>query len=149
MKSFFDKNHQQELLQRLDKLTPGTQPQWGRMTPAQMLAHCAAAFKTPTGELQLKPYPWPMKMLGRLIKKSILSEKPYKKNSPTAAEFLVRDEKDFSTEKQNFLEAFHKLAAGPQVVKITDHPFFGKMTADEWGRHMYKHTDHHFTQFGL
>ena len=28
------------------------------------------------------------------------------------------------------------------------HPFFGKLTSEEWGIGMYKHLDHHFRQFG-
>ncbi len=84
-----------------------------------------------------------------MIKKSIMSEKPYSKNSPTAKELLVRDERDFEMEKRNFTENFQKLAAGPQVVKVLKHPLFGSMSAEEWGRHIYKHTDYHFGQFGV
>ncbi|MBI5915272.1 MAG: DinB family protein [Bacteroidetes bacterium] len=149
MKSFFEPASQQELLERLEKLTPGTTPQWGKMNAAQMLAHCGAALKTPTGELTLKPMPWFFRLIGPMIKKSILSEKPYSKNSPTAPEFLMRGEMDFEVEKQNFLRNFQKLTAGPQVATVVKHPFFGKMTAEEWGRHMYKHTDYHFGQFGI
>ena len=150
MKSFFDTANQQELLARLEKLTPDTKPQWGKMDAAQMLAHCACGLKTPTGELTLKPVPFFLRLLGKMIKKSMLGEKPYSKNSPTADEFRMTTPKDFETEKKNFQTAFQKLAAGGKLaVKITDHSFFGPMTADEWGRHMYKHTDHHFRQFGI
>ncbi len=93
--------------------------------------------------------PFFLRILGPMIKKSMLSEKPYTKNSPTAPEFLMCGEMDFETEKQNFLQNFKKLAAGPAVVKVEKHSFFGKMTAEEWGRHMYKHTDYHFGQFGV
>jgi uncharacterized damage-inducible protein DinB len=119
------------------------------MNAAQMLAHCGAALRTPTGELPLMPVPFFLRMLGPLIKKSMLGEKPYSKNSPTAAELLMRGEMDFETEKQNFVQSFKNLAVGPQVVKIEKHSFFGNMTTEEWGRHMYKHTDYHFGQFGI
>jgi hypothetical protein len=26
---------------------------------------------------------------------------------------------------------------------------FGKITGAQWGRLLYRHTDHHFTQFGV
>ena len=29
------------------------------------------------------------------------------------------------------------------------HPFFGKMTAEEWGMLGYKHLDHHLKQFDV
>ena len=149
MKTFFDASIQQELLERLEKLTPGAQPEWGKMNAAQMLAHCAAALKTSTGELTLSPLALPLRMIGPLLKKSVLSEKPYRKNSPTAKEFLMTGKKNFEVEKKNFIKAFQKLAEGPQVVKVLKHPLFGKMSAEEWGRHMYKHTDYHFNQFGI
>ncbi|MCF8244634.1 MAG: DUF1569 domain-containing protein [Saprospiraceae bacterium] len=149
MKSFFEPTSQNELLERLDRLTAAATPVWGKMNAAQMLAHCSAAFKTPTGELTLKPLPLPLRLIGPLLKKSILSGKPYKKNSPTAAEFLMRGKMDFEKEREIFIHNFRKLAEGPQVVKVLKHPLFGKMTAEEWGRHMYKHTDYHFGQFGI
>ncbi len=149
MKSFFDAASQQELLKRLEKLTIDTKPQWGKMNAAQMLAHCGVAFKTATGEVQLKPMPFIFRVVGPMIKKSVLSEKPYRKNAPTAPEFLIPSDMDFAVGKQNFEEGFRKLAVGPQVVKTLKHPFFGKMTTEEWGRHLYKHTDYHFGQFGI
>ncbi|MBI1225311.1 MAG: DUF1569 domain-containing protein [Bacteroidetes bacterium] len=149
MKSFFDAEAQKELLERLGKLTPETKPQWGKMNAAQMLEHCGVAFQTATGEIQLKPVPFLLRLIGPMIKKSVLSEKPYKKNSPTAPEFLIPADIDFAVAKMNFEENFRKLAVGPQVVKTLKHPFFGNMTAEEWGRHMFKHTDYHFGQFGI
>jgi hypothetical protein len=29
------------------------------------------------------------------------------------------------------------------------HPFFGRLSGDEWGRLIYKHLDHHLRQFGV
>ncbi|MCC6727223.1 MAG: DinB family protein [Saprospiraceae bacterium] len=149
MKSFFQPEAQAELLARLEKLTPNTAPQWGKMNAAQMLGHCAVAYKSATGELVLKPMPFIFRLLGRMIKKSVLSEKPYKKNSPTAPEFLIPSDVDFEHEKQRFKEDFEKLAVGPQVVRTLKHPFFGEMSAEEWGIHLFKHTDYHFAQFGI
>ena len=30
-----------------------------------------------------------------------------------------------------------------------NHPYFGKFSADQWGKSAYKHLDHHLTQFGV
>jgi hypothetical protein len=40
MKDIFDQTVTTELIDRINKLTPDTQPRWGKMTSAQMLAHC-------------------------------------------------------------------------------------------------------------
>jgi hypothetical protein len=36
---------------------------------------------------------------------------------------------------------------GPVTLAPT-HPAFGRMTADDWGALIHKHTDHHLRQFG-
>lgn len=149
MKSFFDAASQNELLERMQKLTPQTSPAWGKMNASQMLAHCGVAFQSATGEIQLKKLPFIFRLIGPMIKKAVMSEKPYKKNSPTAPEFLIPSDIDFVKAKNIFEENFRKVAVGPETVKTLKHPFFGPMTTDEWGRHLYKHTDYHFTQFGI
>ena len=149
MNSFFDEAAQDELLTRLESLRADIVPQWGRMNAAQMLAHCGAPYRAATGDIVLKPMPLLMRLIGRMVRKSVLGEKPYKKNAPTAPEFRFTSALDFATEKQRYIECFRKLAAGPQMVKSLNHPFFGPMTREEWGRHMYKHTDYHFGQFGI
>ncbi len=150
MKNLFQPESKAELIARLEKLSPDATPQWGKMNAAQMIAHCAVAYKVPTGEVKLQKLPFFLRLMGKLIKKSALGEKPYSKNSPTADEFVMTGkELNFEAEKRAFLEGLDKFAAGPQVVTNFDHAFFGKMTAEEWARHIYKHTDYHFGQFGI
>ncbi len=147
MKTCFDPAAQQELLQRLENLTPDAKPIWGRMNSAQMLTHCTRGMKVPLGELSLKRT-W-LRFIGRMVKKSLLGERPFSRNSPTAPEFVVSDDRSFDVEKAEFLSAFRKLAAGEQAIKVFEHSFFGPMTTHDWGLLMYKHTDHHFKQFGV
>ena len=147
MKNFFDPSAPQELEARIHKLTPDSKACWGRMNAAQMMSHCAAPMSVAVGEMKLKKTI--LVLLGRLVKKRTLSEKPFPKGSPTAKEYRRHDECNFDAEKKNFLELFHKIATGPSAVTCLDHPFFGKMTPEEWGRLLYKHIDHHLTQFGV
>ena len=35
------------------------------------------------------------------------------------------------------------------VVTQDPHPFFGRMTGEEWDRLLWKHLDHHLRQFGV
>lgn len=148
MKTFFDPAAQKELRERLNKLTPQTQAQWGKMNVAQMLAHCSKGLQVPVGDLKVKPIF--LRHIGRFFKSLAVNDKPFSKNSPTAAEFLIKDDRNFDVEKGNFMTAFNKLAAGgEQGVTVSEHAFFGPMTAAEWGFLMYKHSDHHFRQFGV
>jgi len=73
-----------------------------------------------------------------------------RRNSPTARELVMKDDRDFVAEQRRLdglLDEF--AAAGPGG--CTDHPhaFFGPMKPDEWAILMYKHLDHHLRQFGV
>lgn len=149
MKNIFNEADNNEILQRIEKLTPQTQPLWGKMNVAQMLARCTNAAKLPTAEIKTKRVSFPLNILGMLFKSKILGDMPMGKNSPTAKEIKVVDERDFQAEKANFIAAVKKLGHGEQAVKADMHPFFGKMTPKEWGRINYKHADHHLSQFGV
>ena len=149
MKNIFNEADNKEILQRIEKLTPETKALWGTMNVAQMLAHCARGAKMPTGEIKPKRAPFPFSLLGKLLKNKILADGPLRKNSPTAPELKIVDPKEFEAEKANFIAQVKKLAQGEQAVKADAHPFFGKLTAKEWGRINYKHADHHLSQFGV
>jgi len=150
MKNIFNEVDNKEILQRIEKLTPASKPLWGVMSVDQMLAHCANAAKMPTGEIKTKRVPFPISLLGTLLKSKVLAEGPLRKNSPTSLEIKVTDPRDFEKEKANFIAAVKKLAEGEKVIDTKGkHPFFGKMSPKEWGRINYKHADHHLSQFGV
>lgn len=146
MQTFFDDTSRAQLAERLKEINAQTPAQWGRMDAAQMLAHCTATLQMPVGDLVVKRSPW--RFIGWMFKGMIHSDKPFSKGSPTAPEFLIRDERSFEAEKKRFVGAFEKLAQGPSTIKCFNHPFFGKMTVHDWGCLVYKHLDHHLRQFG-
>jgi hypothetical protein len=145
MKTIFNEADRNEILQRIEKLTPDTKALWGKMTVAQMLAHAAMAAKIPTGEF--KPKLGPIRFLGQLFKKFVLSEKPFGKNAPTAPELKMTVLKDFKTEKTNLIHAIKNLKEDTTIA--TTHPFLNTLNVQEWGRLNYKHADHHLKQFGV
>jgi hypothetical protein len=149
MKNIFNEADKNEILQRVEKLTPETKALWGTMNVSQMLAHCANAAKMPTGELKTKRVGFPINIIGALLKSKILGEGPLRRNSPTAGELKVSDPKDFEKEKADFIAALKKLSDGGEKAANAGHPFFGKLTPKEWGRINYKHADHHLSQFGV
>lgn len=147
MKNIFNPTEQEEIRKRLEKITPESKSAWGEMNVAQMLTHCSKSMQMPTGELM--PTLSPMRFIGQFFKKKVLGEGSLGRNSPTAKEMKVVDVREFNSAKQEFLESYTKLIQGGESGAIAkNHPFFGKMTAKEWGRINYKHLDHHFSQFG-
>jgi len=148
MQSVFESPAREEIRVRIDRLQPASARQWGKMTPAQMLTHCALTVEMATGDL-----PGKQKLIGKIlmpfIKKSLLGEKPFGKNSPTDPKFVVSDERDFAKEKARLAGALEKLCRqGPDFAAGQEHSFFGRLSGEEWGRLVYKHLDHHLRQFG-
>jgi hypothetical protein len=149
MKNLFDKDAYTEITNRINALTPEAQRQWGKMDVAQMLAHCKEAFKVPLSDKKI-PRIFLGLLLGWMMKTKLHNEEPWKKNLPTAPNFLIKDQRDFNTEKNELvgmISKFHTL--GPDKVGNFPHPFFGTLTKEQWGKSMYKHVDHHLMQFGV
>ena len=148
MKNLFDKTTYEEITQRINTLTPESQRQWGKMNVAQMLAHCKEAFKVPLSDKKM-----PRSILGLLvgwmIKPKLYNDAPWKRNLPTAPNFIIKDERDFEKEKRELTDLINRFYhGGPDKVGRFPHPMFGTFTSEQWGKAMYKHADHHLVQFG-
>jgi hypothetical protein len=149
MKTLYDPANAEEIRQRLQRLAPTSEREWGKMNPAQMLAHCAAAMETAVGDS--KP---PRMMIGRVLgglakSMSVNSDKPFSRNGPTGPNLRITDQRQFDVEKERLSQLVERFVqAGRTGCTTHPHNFFGRMTADEWGVLMYKHLDHHFRQFG-
>lgn len=150
MKSLFDAAVASEVKTRLRTLEPHTERRWGKMTAAQMLAHCSLGMQWAVGELVPEKGPLPARVLGRLIKPMVLgNDSPMRRNSPTASSLIVTGERDLGREQDRLSELIDKFTAGGAAgCTKNPHSFFGKMTPDEWAILMYKHLDHHLRQFG-
>ena len=135
---------------RLNKLSPTTPAQWGKMNATQVLAHLNVMFEFAYEEKHKKPNFFMAFILKNLVKKSLTNEVPYKKNSSTAPEFIIGDDRNFEVEKKRLIEYINK------TVQLGENHFdgrvsmiFGPMTTTEWNNLFYKHLDHHLTQFGV
>ena len=150
MKDIFKKEVTQEVIKRIKNLTPNTQPNWGKMSVAQMLAHCSVTYEMVYTNKHPKPNKFTSWMLRALVKKTVVSSKPYPKNGKTAPQFLITDEKDFETEKKRLIDYLQQTQQlGSQHFNGKESHSFGKLTAQEWSNMFYKHLDHHLTQFGV
>jgi Protein of unknown function (DUF1569) len=147
-KSLFEPNAIADLEGRLSKLTASTIPQWGKMNAPQMLNHCSAQMEIILGDKPLKSN-FLLRLFGKIIKKNILKGKPTKKNSPTAKELLPINVKDFETEKAKIVTLMHRMKQIEASLEGKDHPFFGIMTSEEYGKTTWNHIDYHFEQFGI
>ena len=149
MKNLFEPATVNEIETRLGTLTPQSERRWGKMGPAQAVAHCAAGV-----EWVVKDSFPPRILIGRLIggfiKPKVLNDdKPIRRNSPTAKSLIIADDRDLTVERERLCKLIDRFVAGGHAGCTTHpHPFFGRLTPDEWAILMYKHLDHHLRQFG-
>jgi hypothetical protein len=147
----YEKTASDALSARINQLSPKTQALWGKMNVAQMLAHCCVSYQQIFGEMVVKPPTFPMTLLMKyLIKPNLISEKPFPKNSRTAPSFIIADERVFETEKANLLGYINKTQQlGETHFSNLYSPNLGEMTSKDYNNLLYKHLDHHLSQFGV
>ncbi|MGE5108462.1 MAG: DUF1569 domain-containing protein [Sphingobacteriales bacterium] len=149
MNNLFNHQDVSEIIGRIEKLTPATQRQWGKMNVAQMLAHCNASIETAMG-LNNLPRVFAGRLIAPFIRKIVLSEKPFGKNSPTAKSYIFPAHLDFNEQKAKAKISIKTFSEGGASRCTTHpHPFFGKFTPEEWAIFQWKHLDHHLRQFGV
>lgn len=140
----------QQVVDRIEQLTPETQPQWGKMNVAQMLAHCCVTYEMAFTDKHPKPNAFMRMMLKAFVKQGVVGPKPYAKNSRTAPVFIVDDERDFEPEKKRLIDfMWQAQSPGEDAYVGRESLSFGKLSKEEWNVMFYKHLDHHLTQFGV
>ncbi len=150
MKNLFDEKVKEEILSRIDKLSPDTKALWGKMNVNQNLRHLSMSFEIPTGKLdptQLKAPPMP-KWLFRFF---LLNVKPPKEKAETFKELNTVSNNinptDFEAERNNLKKAIEDFCNAPNLIPVNK--MVGKFSKKEWGKLNYNHTDHHLRQFGV
>ena len=149
MKNLFEPTRAEEVKERLARLRPDSARQWGKMSPAQALAHCSTAMEWAVGD-RLAPRMFLGRILGGMIKPKVVgNDEPMRRNSPTVPTLVVADERDLAKERERLRGLIDRFAAGgPAGCTKHPHSFFGRLTPEEWAILLYKHLDHHLRQFG-
>lgn len=149
MKSIFDTINAAEITERMDQLSENSIPKWGTMQVSQMLAHCSAFHDIPLGNA-FPPRGLLGRLIGRFAKPMFYNDKPLPHNMSTIPTIIIDDQRQFMAEKEKLeqqINIFQQGASGK--FSSHPHPFFGKLTAEQWGKGIYKHLDHHLKQFGV
>jgi hypothetical protein len=146
-KSVWDPSVRRELHDRLARLTPDTRPKWGKMSAGRMVVHVADSFLSSIGELQIKPMGGPLRYTP--LKQLVIYVLPFPRNLATAPELLARVPGEWTSDVDQLTALIDQFAIRDRAGTWPDHGAFGHMTGDEWGILMYRHTEHHFRQFGI
>lgn len=150
MKTIFDKNIREELIDRINKISENNKAEWGKMSLVQMLKHNTYWNKWILGK---EDHTYKQAFLGKIfgkiaLKKMIKDEKPLDKNIPTSDQFKAKESTgNIESEKSDWILLVKQYESynNPSFI----HDFFGKMTKEQIGILVYKHTDHHLRQFGI
>jgi hypothetical protein len=150
MKDIFDPGVTEEQLRRIRALSADRRPLWGKMDAGQMLAHLCVVYELTYETRHRRPGPLLRWLLRTFVKRGVVGEKPYPRNSPTAPAFRISTPRDFEHERERLIDYLRRTQAlGREAFEGRDYPSFGPMTAEEWNTLFFKHLDHHLTQFGV
>jgi len=147
MPSLFDPDARAALVARLQRLTPDTQPTWGRLSARQMVAHVNDALRMGTGELATAPVGGPLRYPP--LKQLIIYLLPFPRSTPTAPELLARQPGEWAAEQADFAALIGVIGTREGATAWPDHPAFGRMSARDWGVLGWRHVDHHWRQFTI
>lgn len=149
MKSIFNADDNAELINRINQLSDTSQALWGKMSPAQMMAHCQASMNMAFGNTKKNRH-WIGKLLGSISKNRLLRVTTFDRNMPTYKKFEIATEKDFNKEKDQFITLIQSaLIKSESALVKYPHPYFCTFKPGEWSQLNWKHLDHHFRQFDV
>ena len=149
MKSVWNAQDHGALRDRVQRLTPESSAQWGRMNAPQMVAHLTDAIRMASGELPTAPKNMPL-LRYPPMKQLVLYCLPFPKGAPTAPELLARKPGSGRWRSASFAtSSTSSCAAGPLPRSRGRHPVFGRLSGKAWGTLVYRHMDHHLKQFGV
>lgn len=147
MKNLFTDDGFNEIQNRLNELNQDADRQWGKMTVGQILHHCQMPLN-----IILEKVDYGMKpnfLVNLFFKKSMYSDKLWRKNMPTAPAFKEQESRDFTNEKAALNNLINEFGSQRDRTNWQPHPAFGTLTKEQWGKMQYKHLDHHFRQFNV
>lgn len=148
--NIFTKEVSDEIIQRINNLSPDSQPVWGKMNASQMLAHCNVVYEMVYEDKHSKPNSFIKFILKILVKDKVVGEKPYSHNLKTAPQFIMSDSKNFDAEKKRLTDYIIKTHdLGENHFDNKENLSFGILNKTEWNNMFYKHLDHHLSQFGV
>ena len=151
MKTLSNPQDKQELLERVARVRNDSPRAWGKMSAPQMICHLNDSFRTKLDGI-------PVRSLSNLFTRTFLRwgalwvSVPWPHGIKTPPELDQQIDgtppADFEADTRKLVSLAERFAGNPDGLASATHPYFGKMTVEEWMRWAYLHMDHHLRQFG-
>ena len=133
------------LIQRLQRVRPDARPQWGTLDAPRMLCHLADNLRVALGDVPCTPV---HTFASRTLVKFLVVNTgfaPPRGKIQTAPEMLASRPATWESDMAACVQLVERVGSGSARAV---HPAFGPLSAEEWGRLCWKHTNHHLVQFG-
>jgi len=143
----FTEEQVQQFYKRIDKLEASQKPLFGSMNANEMICHCTDFFRMAKGIKKAKEY-------GVVDPEEVLRLARSGKTAPVPKGFrLIKGEgtlpTNFKNDKSMLKEYIIDFSALDKDFEFAEHPYFGKMTRNEWIDLAMYHLNHHLKQFAV
>jgi hypothetical protein len=148
MPSLWNENERAAIVARVTRVTPQHQRAWGKMETSQVLAHLADGLRMALGDI-------PTKQQGGLISTAlmrylIIHKLPWPKGKAQAPpEAFTTSPLGWEEDRAALLRLIERFATARGKPLAAHSANFGRMKPHDWDVLMYRHLDHHLTQFGV
>jgi len=149
LRNFSNSSDRSELVQRLGKVRPDSQPRWGSMSAHQMVCHLSDSFRAAMAEKYISPASTPFK---RTVMKwwALWAPLPWPHGVKTRPEMDQKiggtPPEDFAVDVEALRELMNRFCAWDK--DYAPHATLGPLSRQERMRHAYLHVNHHLRQFG-
>jgi Protein of unknown function (DUF1569) len=147
MPTLFDPAARAGIRARVDRLTPESPRQWGKMSIGEMVVHVSRQLRLALGELPCEPRKTPFR--NPLLKRLIIYLLPWPKGTPTAPELLQGVPGTWNEDVDALRTLIDRFGARGPAGEFPEHPAFGRLNGRMWGVLGWRHLDHHLRQFGV
>ena len=148
--NIFEREVADGVIGRIGLLTADAERVWGKMDVGRMLGHLNVSFEMIYEPEKHPKAKFPISLILRyFVKGVVVGEKPLRRGSPTAPQFIMKSDKDFEAERTRLIEYINRtVELGETHFDGREYVSFGVLTKTQYSNMFYKHIDHHLQQFG-
>ena len=140
-----------DIIARLEQLSPASTALWGKMSVGQMLAHCADIFRDILRDRETPVLVSPE--IAERARKIILAPEPFPRELRAIRHYRPEDggtkPTEFMTDRDSLIDSIRRFESTTPEYSFGPHPAIGFLTREEHSLHIWKHLDHHLQQFGV
>lgn len=149
----WDSAKRQEILERMGRLTPQSERQWGSMQVTEMLAHQIDCLEVALGHKDANfPENASAYFLANPVGRWLVIDAPMpwprgKIKGPRV--FFTGESSGFDADVARIRELIEEFAGRDSRSDFGRSPLLGKLSGKNWAKLLYRHFDHHWCQFGV